>query len=125
MSTELLATAAEIAAPPADAPNPTRYAGVADPDRDRNQACARYEACLGRAAKLNWPSFHCRGCKAFVPKTGAERYREYIATLEMLADTQVLASLADHDGESDEDDDDELEREPVRHTKGAARRRAA
>lgn len=36
-------------------------------DRHKRYNCRSYVACLHDAARANWPQFHCRACRVFVP----------------------------------------------------------
>jgi hypothetical protein len=97
-----------------DRPNPTRCERIVDPDLVdslRRLDCQHYDDCLEVAADRDWPGFHCNGCGGYTPQTPAQRFRDHRATLEMLADTQLLAGLAafsaaDDPGTDADGDDD-------------------
>ncbi len=80
------------------APAPSPAHSLGDPDRcaeARRLGCRAYDRCLTVAADRGWRGFHCRACDAYVPQTPGERYRDLIGLLELLADSQLVAGLAD------------------------------
>jgi hypothetical protein len=85
-------------------PNPTRCHRVDDPDQvaeQRRLDCRSYGACVDVAADADWRGFHCGRCAAYQPQTAAERRRDNLAILDMLAESQVLSDVIHHDETAD------------------------
>ncbi len=98
------------------APNPTRCHRVDGSEKVvglRRLDCQRYDACLAVAAEGGWRGFHCNGCAAYLSQTPTQRLRDYEATLDMLADTRLLAGLLDAEASGIEDADDDQDHETV------------
>jgi hypothetical protein len=92
-------------------PRPTRCHRIEDPEHVpglRRIDCRAYDACLDVAATKDWRGFHCNDCGAYEPQTRAEARRDYFATLELLAETQLLPALVDPASAADvfEDEDE-------------------
>jgi hypothetical protein len=80
--------------------NPVPHAGTIDPDQVdglRRIDCRSYDRCLDLADEQGWPGFHCNECRGYEAPTPEERRHSYLGALRLLAETQLLASLADSD----------------------------
>jgi hypothetical protein len=89
--------------------NPVPHAGTVDPDQIdaiRRLDCRSYDRCLDVADEQGWPGFQCNECRGFEPPTAEEKRHSYLGALRLLAETQLLASLAADDVFVDESDDD-------------------
>jgi hypothetical protein len=81
--------------------NPVPHAGTTDPDQVdalRRIDCRSYDRCLDLADEEGWAGFHCNECRGYEAPTPEEQRHSYLGALRLLAETQLLASLADSDG---------------------------
>jgi hypothetical protein len=91
--------------------NPVACHLTTDPDEAgsiRRIDCRSYDRCLDLAVESGWRGFHCKECRGYEAPTPEEQRRDYMGALTLLAETQLLASLAIDDvivDECDEDDD--------------------
>src|SRR5690349_5763747 len=77
-------------------PHPVRSPRIDDPDevpKLRRLDCRNYDGCLDIAIENRWPGFTCIGCPGYQRQTAAEAKRDYFATLNFLAETQLLQQL--------------------------------
>lgn len=93
--------------------NPVPHPGTIDPDQVtalRRLDCRSYDRCLDLADEQGWPGFHCNQCRGYEAPTADEQRHSYLGALRLLAETQLLASLAMPDAvyvdETDEAVDD-------------------
>ena len=93
--------------------NPVACNRITDPDnvnRIRRIDCRSYDRCLDFAVDSGWRGFHCNECRGYEAPTPEEQRRDYMGALTLLAETQLLASLAVPEpvfvDETDEDEDE-------------------
>lgn len=74
---------------------PTPFASIEleEVNRCRVLDCASYSTCLSFAARLQWPSFHCRQCPHY-QESGTRKNGPRYGTFEMEEDDGVEAQDA-------------------------------